>query len=71
MPQIRYKFREEYEDVNESEMREVAENAGVDMVNTVPGRDAQMMGAVLPKMGFPCRYCGGRGWRKAWMGHRL
>ena len=53
MPQIRYKFRQEYEDVNENEIRDVAENAGVDMVNTVPEEDAQMMGAVLPKMGFP------------------
>ena len=53
MPQIRYKFRQEYEDVNENEMRDVAENAGVDMINTVPEENAQMMGAVLPKMGFP------------------
>jgi predicted deacylase len=53
MPQIRYKFRQEYEDVNENEIRDVAENAGVDMINTVPTEDAQMMGAVLPKMGFP------------------
>jgi predicted deacylase len=53
MPQIRYKFRQEYEDIDENEMRDVAENAGVDMVNTVPGEGAQMMGAVLPKMEFP------------------
>ena len=53
MPQIRYKFRDSYENVSEDEMKSIAENAGVDMVNTVPGEDAQMMGAVLPKMGFP------------------
>lgn len=53
MPQIRYKFREDYGDVSEKEMRAVAENAGVDIVKTIPEEDAQMIGAVLPKMGFP------------------
>lgn len=53
MPQIRYRFREEFEEVKEDEMKAVAENAGVDMIRKVPDEDAQMMGAVLPKMGFP------------------
>ena len=52
MPQIRYKHRQEYP-VEESEMSDVATNAGVEMVNTTPGEDAQMLGAVVPKMGIP------------------
>lgn len=52
MPQIRYKHREDYP-VEEEEMRGLTENAGVDMIVSEPGEDAEMLGAVAPKMGFP------------------
>ncbi len=61
MPQVRYKHREDYP-VAESSMRSVTENAGVDMVVSEPGEDAEMLGAVAPKMGFPAvtvEVCGG------------
>lgn len=52
MPQVRYKHREEFP-VDEDEMRGFTENAGVDFFSTEPERDAEMLGAVAPRMGYP------------------
>jgi predicted deacylase len=34
-------------------MREVTENAGADIFSTTPDEDAEMLGAVAPRMGYP------------------
>lgn len=52
MAQARYKFQEGYK-VDKEEMKNAAANAGVDVVAGVPGEGAQMMSAVLPKVGVP------------------
>ncbi|MFB6241587.1 MAG: succinylglutamate desuccinylase/aspartoacylase family protein [Candidatus Nanosalina sp.] len=52
LPQARYKHREEYP-VEEDDMRGIVRNAGIDTMASEPVEDAQMLGAVAPKMGFP------------------
>lgn len=52
LPQARYKHRRDYP-VEEEEMRGIVKNAGVETMVSEPGPDAQMLGAVAPKMGFP------------------
>ena len=52
MPQVRYKHREDYP-IEESEIRNLTENAGADMIVSTPDEDAEMLGAVAPKMGYP------------------
>lgn len=52
MPQVRYKYSEDFP-VEEDEMRDLALNAGVDFLSSEPGVDAEMLGAVAPKTGFP------------------
>jgi predicted deacylase len=52
LPQARYKHRGDYP-VEEDDMRGVVENAGVETMVSEPDPDAQMLGAVAPKMGHP------------------
>ena len=52
MAQARYKFQKDYK-ASKERMKDVSHNAGVDVVVGTPSEGAQMMGAVLPKMGVP------------------
>jgi predicted deacylase len=52
MPQVRYKHRDDFP-VEEDRLRGFTENAGVEMFSMEPDRDAEMLGAVAPWMGYP------------------